>query len=177
MGYFDALTSSAFKTTTDGSRLFFPWGIWARGYIIGSELEYKRLRSRIKTYLIVGMGVAMAGGLAVVASQEYLAGIVAGAIGVVFNTVFYVAWVPRLSCGLQPSPEKLSWRESVASQGREHSLVLLWLMELGSIAFVACGISIVVANPEHWLIAISGILFFGLCAGVFAFMLILRRRA
>ena len=45
MGYFDALTSGTFKTTPDGKRLFFPWGTLGRGYIVGTETDYERLRS------------------------------------------------------------------------------------------------------------------------------------
>ncbi len=38
MGYFEALTSSSFKTTKGGQKLFFPWGTLGRGYVIPSEL-------------------------------------------------------------------------------------------------------------------------------------------
>jgi hypothetical protein len=37
MGFFNALTSSGFKTGQDGRKLFFPWGVLGRGYIIDSE--------------------------------------------------------------------------------------------------------------------------------------------
>jgi hypothetical protein len=36
MGYFDALTSNAFKTAPDGRKLFFPWGVLGRGYVLAS---------------------------------------------------------------------------------------------------------------------------------------------
>ena len=48
MGYFDALTSSYFKTTPDGRKLFFPWGVLGRGYTIDSEQDYERLGGRSK---------------------------------------------------------------------------------------------------------------------------------
>ena len=55
MGYFDALTSSSFKTTEDGRRLFFPWGTLGRGYAIPSEEEFERLRRRVKAYLAISL--------------------------------------------------------------------------------------------------------------------------
>lgn len=176
MGYFDALTSSSFRTTPGGSRLFFPWGVLGRGYIIGSESEYKRLRSQIKTYLVAGMTVITVAGLGGITLQEYLVGFGAAAVWVVFYTAFYVAWLPYLLRNLQPSPEKLSLQESVALQAREQSLVLLWLVEIASIGFVAGGIFIIVVDPRQWLTAIGGILFFGFGAGWMAIMLTTRRR-
>jgi len=53
VGYFDAVTSSSFKTTEDGRRLFFPWGTLGRGYVIGSDKEFGRLRSCVKAYCAV----------------------------------------------------------------------------------------------------------------------------
>src|SRR5664279_580266 len=53
MGYFDALMSSWFKTLPDGCKLFYPRGVWGRGYIVASEQDYIRLRQKIKVYLIV----------------------------------------------------------------------------------------------------------------------------
>ena len=45
MGRFDdVLIASALKTTPDGSKVFFPWGIFGKGYYINSE-EERRLQS------------------------------------------------------------------------------------------------------------------------------------
>ncbi len=55
MGYFDALTSSAFKTTPDGRKLFFPWGPLGRGYEIEPTQNYETLRRRIKIWTIFGL--------------------------------------------------------------------------------------------------------------------------
>jgi len=59
MGYFDGLTSGYFKTARDGRRLFFPWGVWGRGYVVGSELDYERLRGQIKIFVIAGMALML----------------------------------------------------------------------------------------------------------------------
>jgi hypothetical protein len=40
----DALTNSSFKTTKDGRRFFFPWGVLGRGYLIPNEQDFDRLR-------------------------------------------------------------------------------------------------------------------------------------
>jgi hypothetical protein len=180
MGYFDALTSSSFKTTLDGHRLFFPWGVLGRGYVIGSEPEYKRLRGHVKIYLIIGIAGAIPAGLAaakgVLTTRDYLAGFVVAAAWGLLCIVFYIAWLRYLLRGLQPSDEKLSLRESMATQAREQSLMLLWVAEIGSIGFVAASIFIFVFDPGKWLAATGGILFFSFCAVCIAFMLFMRRR-
>jgi len=168
MGYFDALTSSAFKTTQDGRRLFFPWGVCGRGYVIGSELDYERLRGRIKIFLIVGMALM----LGTVALHTYLVGLLVLAA----LYVFYLAWTRYLLHGLQPSDERLSLRERMTSQAREQSQILLWVAEICSIVLVAASIFIFAFDPDKWLVATAGLVLFGLCSASITSMLVLRRR-
>jgi hypothetical protein len=169
MGYFDALTSYAFKTAPDGRRLFFPWGWFGRGYIIGSGLDYERLRQRIKNYHIVAM-VLTIGALA-------LLGLLAGLVVAAAMTLFYFAWTRYLRRGLQPSDETLSLQESIILQARAQSPVRLWIGEIFSIALVAGGILILVSDRGKWPIAIAAIVIFGLGAVASTFMLVLRRRS
>jgi hypothetical protein len=65
---------------------------------------------------------------------------------------------------------------SLAFQAFAESAIVLWLMEIGSLGFVAAGIFILVATPERWLTALAGIGFFGLCAAFNTYLLVLRRR-
>jgi hypothetical protein len=79
--------------------------------------------------------------------------------------------------GLQASDERLSLQDSMTSQARAHSVTGLWLLQIGALAFVALGIFILVVDPDNWLVAFGSIVFFGLCAGFAARLLMLRRRA
>jgi Ca2+/Na+ antiporter len=168
MGYFDALTSSAFKTGKDGGRLFFPWGVLGRGYVLASERDYERLQRQIKAYMIVTL-VLIVG---TVVLQAYLWSVIAVALLI----AVYVIWVMYLLRGLQPSDERLSLEESMTSQAVRHNATVLWLMQIGSLIFVAAGILMLVLEPGNWLIALASTVFFGLCAAVFARMLFLRSR-
>src|ERR1700680_138244 len=105
MGYFDALTSSAFKTTPDGRKLFFPWGAMGRGYEIGPEQDYETLRWRIKLWIIVALGLMWA------ASQ--LLGFLASFIVTAAMLAFYLGWMWYLLRSLRPSAERLTVRESM----------------------------------------------------------------
>jgi hypothetical protein len=49
-------------------------------------------------------------------------------------------------------------------------------MEIASLALVGCGLGILVSDPGQWLMALASIVFFGLCAAVSTYMLVLRWR-
>jgi hypothetical protein len=169
MGYFDALTSSYFKTAPDGRKLFFPWGVLGRGYVIDSEPDYERLRRQVKAYTIVSLALI----IGVATLQAYVGAVVIGALLI----AFYLGWMRYLLRGLRPSDERLSLQDSMTSQARAHSATGLWLLQIGALAFVALGIFILVVDPGNWLVALGSIVFFGLCAGFAARLLVLRRRA
>ena len=166
MGYFDALTSSYFKTAADGRKLFFPWGVLGRGYVLGLDRDYERLRRQLKTYIVLALVVIIGS----VALQIPFAAIVTTGLLI----VPYFVWVSYRLRSLQPSDERLSWRESLTSQAVTHGPVVLWSLEIVSLCFVGIGAFIFVFDPGNWLIEIGSMLFFGLCAAVSAFMLVLR---
>jgi hypothetical protein len=168
MGYFEALTSSAFKTTADGRRLFFPWGVLARGYELASEQDYERLRRQVKAYMIVSLVLVI--GLGVLGAH-LLAGIV-----VVLLLVSYVVWVQFVLRGLRPSEERLSMHESMTTQAVTHSAGMLWAMLVVSLLFVAGGLVILAVDPGEWFLALASTLLFGACAIMVARMLFLRSR-
>ena len=97
MGYFDALTSRCFKTAQDGRKLFFPWGVWGRGYAVASEQDYERLRRQVKAYMVASL-VPIIGAAAL---QAYVGALVIG----VLLVAFYLVWMRFLLPGLLPSDE------------------------------------------------------------------------
>jgi uncharacterized membrane protein len=149
--------------------LFFPWGVWGRGYAVASEQDYERLRRQVKAYMVV----ALVPIIVTAALQAYVGALVIG----VLLVAFYLVWMRFLLRGLLPSDERLSVQGSMTAQARAHSAAGLWFLEIGALAFVGLGIVIIVIDPGNWLIALGSIVFFGFCAAVGARMLVLRRRA
>jgi len=166
MGYFDALTSASFRTAQGGSRLFFPWGTWGRGYAVASEQDYERLRQQMKIYYIVALVLVV--GSAIVK-------IYSAAIVTVLLMGFYLVWMRLLLPRLQPSNERLSLPESMSTQAHLHSAAGLWLLEIVSLVLAGGGVLSIIFDPSNWLLAVPSIGFFGVCAFVFAHMLRLRR--
>ena len=169
MGYFDALTSSVFKTASDGRKLFFPWGVMGNGYVVVSEQDYQRLRRQCKAFNIVGVGLILATGIL----EGYLWGLVITALLV----AFYIGWARYQLRGLQPSNESLSLNESMTSQAITQNVWVLWLLTVISLVFFSFGIGLLIVDPRAWATAILTIGFSSLCIFTFLRMLVLRRRA
>ena len=168
MGYFDGLTSGSFKTTEDGRRLFFPWGVLGGGYAIASEQDYQRLRTQVKAYMVVTLVLVIASGM----YEPYRAPLAAAALLV----CCYLGWMWRLLPRMERSDERLSMQESMTTQARAHGPVVLWALEIVSIIFVITGIAILVFDPGSRLTALFCTAFFGLCAAKIARLIVLRNR-
>jgi hypothetical protein len=163
VGYFDALiTSSYFKTAPDGRKLFFPWSTSGRGYTIASEQDFPRLRRQVKVYVVISLVVVVVGllvmgaGSASASLERYFAASVIGALPIGFYMVWLRYWLHRL----QPSEERLSVQESVASLARTHKAVV----EIVVLAFVGFLILISIFDPGSRLFALASIFLLGLCA-------------
>ena len=52
------MMESWFKTTSDGSTVFYPWGnLNKQGYVISSQHDFGRLRVQINIWIAVTMGL------------------------------------------------------------------------------------------------------------------------
>jgi threonine/homoserine/homoserine lactone efflux protein len=169
MGYFDGLVSGNFKTAQDRSKLFFPWGILGSGYAISSEADYRRLRQQVKGYIVVSLVLIIASASLLDYPSTFVL--------VVPLSGFYLVWMRYALRRLKKSDERLSLQESMTSQAQAHKVVILWLLEIFSVAFVAVAVVMLVVDPDKRLLALASIFLFGLCAAKIARMLVLRRRA
>jgi hypothetical protein len=178
MGYFDILINEYFKAAQDGRRLFFPWGILGRGYIIPSERDYVRLQRQIKIFNAVALVLI----IGVSSLVSYFVSFSVAALVISFGfaalvIVFYAVWSRYLRRGLQQSDERLSFQESTRSRAHALGPVALWVVEIGALAFVGDGIFLLIVDPRRWPVALFTIVCFGLVAAGGAHMIIVRRRA
>ena len=166
MGYFDALAGSSFKQV-EGRWVFYPSGSLGRGYVIPTEQRHLEVRSWVKRCLQVWLPLVV------------LTGIIAGwAWAFMLLPVFglwYYAKIRSLARELDTTTERLSVGESYRAQAQGHSLWMLWILEVSSVAFVVAGVVILVVSGE-WLVAAAAIGFFGACAVAIGFMILTRIR-
>jgi hypothetical protein len=168
MGYFDALTSSSFKTAKDGRTLFCPWGILGRAYVIPSEDDLQRLHRGVKTFMVIALPLVWA--------AVAFKGMVAGLIALPVTTIPYVIWVTVECRRLEPSDEKMSLDESLERQARHHGVPTLVLLLIASLIFVWLGVLMFLVDPSKRLLGGTTVLFFGLAGVVFGRMLAIRDR-
>jgi hypothetical protein len=169
MGYSDVLVSGHFKAMPDGRKIFFPRGIYGRGYLVPSDDTYERLRGQIRTYSIVSMGLGL--------GAFYLLGIPAVLVVAVAVIVFYQVWLRFLLRGLTPTEERMSLQERMAAQARAQSPSQLRGRVIMSLVLVAAGILMLVISPDQWMTALGCIVFFGILAIFYMRMLSLQRQA
>ncbi len=115
----------------------------------------------VSVVLIVGVLVPLGG----------LAGLAVGAPLI----LFYLVWMFVLLRRLQRSDVRMSVAEGLQAQAIGYNPVVLWLMNLFSVACVAAGIAILVVEPGEWPMALLTVAMFGICTAVFTHMLLLRR--
>jgi hypothetical protein len=169
MGYFDFLTSSSFKTTTDGRTLFFPFGAAGPGYEVGPDMDGASLRRQVKAWFI--------GGLIWGVGAVELLGIPTGLVAASAVVALYYGWAWYLTRAMPLSVERQSLRETFSAQARALNPVLLWASEILMIVLLFFGFAVLATDPDDWPDALYMIVVFGACATGFGYMLVLRQRS
>jgi hypothetical protein len=83
-----------FKTRSDGSTVFYPWGnLNKQGYVISSQDDFRRLRMQINIWIAVSMVLFFPS-----VQWDLLVG--CGVLGVC--VAFYVVWMQRTVRVLEP---------------------------------------------------------------------------
>jgi hypothetical protein len=179
MGYFDAITSAAFKQKEDGQKIFYPYTYLGRGYLIPSDAEYERLRRSYKNIWFITFGLLFLTIFVVsfgMASSSFL---LTATVLIVFLIAFiigYMIWW-RVQCrGYQPTTEKLKYSEALSNETHHLSLRWLWSFEILSIIFILYGILLLFADSSQWLFSIIMIVFFSIIAIIYARMIRAKRK-
>ncbi len=163
MGYFDGLIDASFKTDSEGHLLYYRWGVIGKGYILADDQKKQEVRRFVKLYYIVSL------------SAIITVGAVIGWIFTIALLPFIFAWycfaTARLLKGLPISSTRLSLRESYTSSAKSNSVRTLWLMLISSTVFVLGGFVVIFFNKDAWFIGLASIVFFGVGALVFAYMI------
>src|SRR6185312_739703 len=108
---------------------------------------------QVKTYMMVSLFLILAPAL----FHDY---VVLSALVVLPLIAFYFVWMWYLLRRLEVTRESLSFQESMVSQARAHGVVVLWLLNIASLAFVVGGIWMLVVEPSRRLVALGSVFFF-----------------
>jgi hypothetical protein len=173
--YTDAVFASFTKTTQDGRKVIYPWGIWGRGYFIASDKDEEQLKR------LCAVSVAVVPIL--LGAAYHLGGLVGGLGVLILGLVGYAIYVKRLAAGMEPAGERLSWLQATRAGARTYSPRQLWSWVFCGIFLIILGVFAIVTgypgaiSPELGNLPELGIFFgFGtLAAAVGGLMLFLRR--
>ena len=166
--YSDLLTTSCMKVGADGRKIFYPWGIYRRGYAFPTNAAYERLNDLLKIYIVISLLCILPS----VATRSYLA----AAILFLVSMVFYPIWMRFELPRLQPTQDKLTIRGSYTNFARLLPAWVAWVELISCLVFVAGCVAVLLISPSQWMFALGGILFFGGGAVLSAVTLVLHRR-
>ncbi len=158
MGYFDGLTASSFKTDEKGHTIFYPWGIFGKGYILPEDRK-DSFRQTIKRHIMIFVPLTI---LCSIFFKIWIAFLI-----LPLYFFGYGIWVNKQTSGLKVSSDKLTLSDTRASSARAHNAATLWILEIVSLLFVLLGTFNLITSPQNWFIAICSILFFGFGAIIF----------
>ena len=169
MGYFDGLINASFKADKQGPTLFYKWGVLGNGYILPTADKENEIRKFLMLYYKVSLPLVIVVG----ALLNWLLAVLLA----IPLFIWFQIKISALTKGLTISREKLTFKESYTNSAQGHNKFTLWLLLIGSTAFVIGGLFLLLTATDlkRQLIGVSGIIFFGACAAVSLYMLKIKR--
>lgn len=164
MGYFEGVSSLYIKKDGEGRAVFYPWGVFGKGYVLPDEARESGMRRFLKTYtitVIAAFAITAAFGLG------WLIAALVGAMA-----WFFLA-VKRMLKGCPVSAEKMTFRESYSNAGRSHNAVTLWVLLLISLFFTFIGFFLAWRGypaPQSAVMGLAGLIF-GALSAAYVYML------
>ena len=158
MAYFSGFIDISFKKDEKGRTIFYPWGIFGRGYILPDDKKdiiHKKLKRSYQVLLTL-----------VILTEIFLSSWVSIILVLLLLGVLAI-FDKRLVRGCEISPDRLTLSDTRSTLVRSQSLITTWFLEICSLLFVLAGIFILVTSPKQWFIGILSVSFFGFCAYIF----------
>jgi hypothetical protein len=169
MGYFDGLANASFKKNSEGTSIFYPWGIFGRGRVIPDHHTEKRIRAFLTRYYKLSLLSLTAVGI--------LGGWIWAALLLPLHCLWFYLGVKPLVSECAYSTDKLTIKESCSGSAAGHSRSTLWLLLTSSGLLVLGGV-LMASNADSLDSMILGLLcvvFFGACCAAFGYMLAVKR--
>src|SRR5829696_8800503 len=165
--YFEGLVAGNFKTAADGQRLFYPWNVWGKGYVLPDAHAEQRIRKLLTIYYMVWLPLVI-----IIVSIVSSFGVYYAFALIPVGLLAYGVAVRSLTQRLLSSGERLRLTESLMSSASAYSRATLWLLFVISTVFVISGVAIILDGQIG--LGLLIILFFGACGTMCGYMLRMR---
>jgi hypothetical protein len=156
MKYLDGLINSWFKKTKDEKIVFYPYGIFGRGYVIAPATELK-IKTFLKRYYIISFIVIIFSTL--FKHQFFLLSLI------LFIGTPYLIKMRQLLSNAQKINEKISLKESMQNAATSMGTVMVFIIFFGSLVLFIGSIVYVFSEYDNYrgLMDIVGMVFFASC--------------
>jgi len=179
MGYFDGLVDGSFKKADGGTTLFYPNGIFGKGYVIPNVRKKEEIRSFLKRYTIAALATIVISAAAIFSSVEVFA------IPWWIPAVLYLSILMALSLladaniryltkGLALADQRISPAEMYRNSARSHDLGTLWVLAVLSFFMTIGSGWMALDGDAAWYLRLAGllgVLFFGAGATAIGYMI------
>jgi hypothetical protein len=130
MGLLDSLANTSFKTTDDGITLFYPYGIWGKGYVVPTIEKRQEIVVKLKRFIAITFAVIIPVGSIVFAITKTFSpsGWITGLIFLLsFAVLSFIDQFARKQIvkDLMPVDDKLTLSETLKHSAKSQSIVLL----------------------------------------------------
>jgi hypothetical protein len=129
MGYFDGMTNAVFKTDRNGNTVFYPWGVFTRGWILTDPARIAAARHFLRRWYQVSICGAPLVTMAIIPQWIPLpitAALVVACL--VIGTGWFVVKTRKLTAGAERSDERLWFRDSLANIATGLSRPTIWIL-------------------------------------------------
>ncbi len=177
MKFFDAFIEAGFKTLDNGTILFYPLGIFGKGYILPSTEKKTQIENELKrknSVILPFAGLFFAIYITSLMGHWWY-GLIPSLFILLAITVYSIKSNDHLTRGLAVTPVKISASEIYKRAAKSWPTPLLWCLEIGSVLFVLAGVLILLSGRSI-LVGLAGIGIFGLCSLIYGYMLYAKRK-
>ena len=169
MSILKGITAAYFFSDQEGRCVFYPWGIFGKGYII-DDLDYEnKVRSSLKAYLL-SLFIAIC---------IFCAGLVFGLVYCIvlpiLFVVFYWLRIHLLVKKLPVSKRELKIEEAIKKSALMHNDTTLRVCFIGSAIFLILNLGFLFLDEDGKTISLIGVIFFGICTAVSFYMIKLKK--
>jgi hypothetical protein len=160
MGYFNALASGIIKKDGQNRSVYYPWGVLGKGYVLPTEAH----ETQIKTLVIRFYQIMFALIFIMLLFRAFwlTLPLCLGLAGWFLYSSY------RFTQALEISQEKLTLKEAYTNSGKQHNLIVLWILLGVSVIFTCFGLLLLLVGKLG-----AGLFFttlFGLCTAAIGYM-------
>jgi hypothetical protein len=154
MTFLDGIVSYYFKNDEGNNTIFYPWGIFGKGYIIEKDNTLIAIKSLLKSFVTLSIPAICFFSIGIFSGFYYLI-----IVPVCFLIIYYFLFKRELKA-LKVTNEKLSLNYSFKIAAKSHTKKNLWLMLIVS-AFISmyCLISLFILQQDIAISMIGAVLF------------------